>query len=89
MTPEQLVAITRHTFEAALWIAGPILIAATMVSLLISIGQVMTSIQDPTVTTVPRLAAVGTILFFLMPWMVHYLVSFTTSLLGDFQPFTR
>ena len=89
MTPEQLVALTRHTFEAALWVAGPILICATVVSLLINIGQVMTSIQDPTVSTVPRLAAVGGILFFLMPWMLHYILSFTMSLLGDFRPFTQ
>lgn len=89
MTPEQLIAITRHTLEAALWVAAPILVSATVVSLLINVGQVMTSIQDPTVTTVPRLAAVGAILFFLMPWMLHYLLGFTTSLLGDFRMFTR
>ncbi len=41
------------------------------------------------VTTVPRLAAVGGILFFLMPWMLHYLVGFTIGLLGDFRAFTR
>ena len=89
MTPEQLIAITRHTLETALWVAAPILLSATLISLLINIGQVMTSIQDPTVSTVPRLAAVGTILFFLMPWMLHYLLSFTTSLLGDFSVFAH
>ncbi len=56
-----------------------------MVSLVINIGQVMTSIQDMTVTTVPRLAAVGVILFFLMPWMLHHLVAFTINLFGDFR----
>jgi len=89
MTPEQLIAITRHTLETALWVAAPILVSATLVSLLINIGQVMTSIQDPTVSTVPRLAAVGGILFFLMPWMLHYILGFTTGLLGDFRAFTR
>ncbi len=89
MTPEQLIAITRQTLETALWVAAPILVSATLVSLLINIGQVMTSIQDPTVSTVPRLAAVGGILFFLMPWMLHYILGFTTGLLGDFRAFTR
>jgi len=89
MTPEQLIAITRHTLETALWVAAPILVSATLVSLLINIGQVMTSIQDPTVSTVPRLAAVGGILFFLMPWMLHHILGFTTGLLGDFRAFTR
>ena len=89
MTPEQTIAIARHTLEAALWIAAPILISATLVSLVINIVQVMTSIQDPTVTIVPRLAAVGTILFFLMPWMLHHMMSFATTLWGDFRAFTR
>jgi flagellar biosynthesis protein FliQ len=89
MTPEQLVAISRQTLEAALWVAAPILISATVVSLVINIVQVMTSIQDPTVTIVPRLTAVGAILFFMMPWMLHHLVGFTTNLLGDFHAFTR
>ncbi|HUJ81835.1 MAG TPA: flagellar biosynthetic protein FliQ [Candidatus Acidoferrales bacterium] len=89
MTPELLIAITRHTLETALWVAAPILVSATLVSLLINIGQVMTSIQDPTVSTVPRLAAVGGILFFLMPWMLHYILGYTTSLFGDFRAFTR
>jgi len=89
MTPDQVVAITRQTLEATFWVAAPILIAATCVSLIINIVQVMTSIQDMTVTTVPRLAAVGTIIFFLTPWMLHHLVAFTRLLLGDFRPFTN
>ena len=63
MTPEQVIALARQTLEAAFWVAAPILISATVVSLVINIGQVMTSMQDPTVTTVPRLAAVGGIMF--------------------------
>ena len=89
MSPEQVIAIARQTLEAAFWVAAPILVCATAVSLAINIGQVMTSIQDPTVTTVPRLAAVGAIIFFLTPWMLHHLVAFTTTLFSDFRVFTR
>jgi flagellar biosynthesis protein FliQ len=49
----------------------------------------MTSIQDATVSTVPRLTAVGVILFFLTPWMLHHLVIFTETLFSDFQAYTR
>jgi len=89
MSPEQIVALARQTLEAAFWVAAPMLLAATTVSLLINIAQVMTSIQDMTVTTVPRLAAVGTALFFLTPWMLHHLVAFTTNLFADFSAFAR
>ena len=68
---------------------NPVLLAAMIVGLLINIGQVMTSIQDMTVSTVPRLTAVGVIMFFLTPWMLHHLVTFTTSLLADFRVYTQ
>jgi flagellar biosynthetic protein FliQ len=89
LSPEQVVAIARQTLEAAFWVAAPILVAATAVSLMINIAQVMTSVQDPTVTTVPRLAAVGGIVFFLTPWMLHHLVVFTVHMFSDFRAFTQ
>ena len=89
MTPEQVIVLARQTLQAAFWVAAPMLIAATIVSLLINIGQVMTSIQDPTVTTVPRLAAVGVIVFLLTPWMLHHLLAYTIELFADFRAFAR
>ena len=67
----------------------PILLSAMAVGLVINIGQVMTSIQDMTVSTVPRLTAVGIILFFLTPWILHHLVTFTVALFGDFRQYTQ
>ena len=89
MTAEQVVELARRTMEAAFWAASPVLVAAMLVGLLINIAQVMTSIQDTTVSTVPRLAAVGAILFFLAPWMLHRLATFTELLFSDFQAYTR
>jgi flagellar biosynthetic protein FliQ len=89
MTPEQVVELSRRTIEASFWCAAPILLAAMAVGLVINIGQVMTSIQDPTVSTVPRLAAVGGILFFMTPWLLAHLVTFTVTLFADFSAYTR
>ena len=89
MSAEQVVELTRRTIEAAFWISMPVLLAAMLVGLLINIGQVMTSVQDMTVSTVPRLAAVGIILFFLTPWILHHLVTFTVSLFSDFRIYTQ
>ncbi|HUL15563.1 MAG TPA: flagellar biosynthetic protein FliQ [Terriglobales bacterium] len=89
MNAEQVVELTRRTIEAAFWISMPVLLAAMLVGLLINIGQVMTSVQDMTVSTVPRLAAVGVILFFLTPWILHHLITFTVSLFSDFRIYTQ
>jgi len=89
MTPEQVVQLARQTIEAAFWVAAPVLLSAVVTGLIINIGQVLTSIQDTTVSTVPRLAAVGVILFVLAPWILHHLLVFTRALFGDFRLYTH
>jgi flagellar biosynthetic protein FliQ len=84
---DSVVHLARLVLQAAFWITVPVLASATLVSLVINVVQVMTSIQDVTVTTVPRLAAVGVILFFMTPWMLNHLVSFTILLFADFRPY--
>ena len=63
MSPEQVVDLTRRALEAALWLGAPLLAVATVVSLLINIVQVLTSLQESTISTVPRLSAVAIAVF--------------------------
>jgi flagellar biosynthetic protein FliQ len=69
----------------ALLLAIPILAVATVVSLLINIAQVMTSIQEHTVATVPRIAIVALTTFVMLPWMLRRLMAFTVRLFADFH----
>jgi flagellar biosynthetic protein FliQ len=87
MTPDVVVQLARETLEVALLLAAPILAVATVVSLLINIAQVMTSIQEHTVATVPRIAVVALTTFVLLPWMLRKLMSFTVQMFGDFHRF--
>ena len=85
MTPDAVVQLARDTLLIALLLAAPVLAVATVVSLLINIAQVMTSIQEHTVATVPRIAVVAITTFVLMPWMLRKLMSFTVQLFQDFH----
>jgi len=85
MTPEVVVQLSRETLLTALLLAAPILAVATVVSLLINIVQVMTSIQEHMVATVPRLAVVALTTIVLLPWMLRKLMSFTVQLFADFH----
>lgn len=89
MGTEQVVGIMRRTIETALWMGAPLLIVATVVSLLINVAQVLTSLQETTISTVPKLFAVAAAALFLMPWMSRRLVAFTLQVLSDLRPFTR
>ncbi len=89
MGPDEVVKIMRQTLEAALWMGAPLLILATVVGLVINIFQVLTSLQETTISTVPRLFAVAAATILLMPWMVRRLTDFTLQVFSDFHPFVR
>jgi len=89
VSTEGIVGIMRLTLETALWVAAPILITGSIVSLLVSIGQVLTSIQDATISIVPKLAAVGIATFVLFPWSLQKLIGFTVTLFQDFHKYVR
>ncbi len=87
MLTQSAVTLARQALATTFWLAAPILVVAIAVGLVISILQVMTSIQDTAISTVPRLAAVGLVIVILMPWFVRKLVMYTAQLLGDFRPY--
>jgi flagellar biosynthetic protein FliQ len=89
MPVELAVDLGRMTMKEVFLLASPILALAVTVSLLISIVQVLTSLQEMTISAVPRLLAVGGGLFVLMPWMWRQICQFTFQLLSDFHPYLR
>jgi len=89
MPVELAVDLGRMTMKEVFLLASPILALAVTVSLLINIVQVLTSLQEMTISAVPRLLAVGGGLFLLMPWMWRQICQFTFQLLSDFHPYLR
>ncbi len=87
MFAERVVLLARMTLETTLLVSAPILLVAIAVGLVVSILQVMTSIQETTIATVPRLLAVAGTVFVLMPWVLRKLIAFAALLFGDFRPY--
>lgn len=84
-----VVDLVRQTLETAILLSAPLLVSAMVVSVLISLAQVVTSMQEATVSTVPRLAAVALIAIWLTPWMMRQMVRFTSQLFSDFHLYVR
>lgn len=89
MNMEVIISLARRTLEETLMVSAPILIVGILISVVVSVLQVVTSIQDVTIGTVPRLAAVAGALFVATPWMLRHLITFMVSLFGDFHPFLK
>jgi flagellar biosynthetic protein FliQ len=87
MSAEMAVELARKTLETAFLLSAPILLVATVIGLLVSVLQVMTSVQDMTLSTVPRLFAVALISFLLLPWSMRKLMMFTVQVFTDLRRF--
>jgi flagellar biosynthetic protein FliQ len=89
MTPESVGEILRGAFMTAFWLGLPLLAVGFIAGVIVSLVQIVTSLQDPSIGAIPRLAAfLGAILLFL-PWMLARLMSYTTNLFGDLGRYAR
>ena len=85
MGVDEVVLLGRLMLEEVVILVAPILLVAIAVSLVVNILQVLTSLQDQTLSHVPRLLATGAALFIMMPWMWRHLAHYTINLFTDFH----
>ena len=83
MGTDQVVELMRHLLREALLISAPVLIAASLTSFALSLIQTLTSLQEQTLTTVPRLLIVVSLMLIGMPWFARRLVGYTILLFTD------
>jgi flagellar biosynthesis protein FliQ len=83
MTPEFVVQLIRDALLTALWVSAPILAVAFVVGIVISLVQILTSIQDSAFNAIPRLMAFLGAFILAMPWMLQKMTAYTIATLGD------
>lgn len=84
-----VVGLARDALKTALYVAAPALIVSMIVGLAISVFQVVTSLQDPTVAFVPKVLAVMVVVVLSFPWMMRVMGSFATRMFSDFNAIVR
>lgn len=80
MTDAQVIEIIAGAFQIAAKVAGPILMAALLVGVVVSLLQTITQIQEMTLTFVPKLVAAGLIVLFSGRWMIRTIVTWVEGL---------
>ncbi len=89
MTPELVVEILRQALMMTLWLGAPLLAIGFLAGIVISLIQIVTSIQDTGFSTIPRLVAFLFGIVLLMPWMLQKMTGYTVSVLGDLGRYAR
>ena len=76
MTLEAVSEITRTMLLTALLVASPVLLTALVVGLFVSILQAITQIHEMTLTFIPKILSIVTMLLLLIPWILQTLVNY-------------
>ena len=85
MPEEMVVRLATQSLHTVLLVSAPMLGAGLIVGIAVSLGQVVTSIQDMALAFVPRIVVTFLVFLVIFPWMMGYMVSYTEMLLGSFQ----
>jgi flagellar biosynthesis protein FliQ len=88
MTPDLVTQLLRDLIREAMILSAPILIVAALLSFVLSLLQTLTSLQEQSLTTVPRLLAIAVILLVGLPWFLGRLVVYTRVLVTDLHRYT-
>jgi flagellar biosynthetic protein FliQ len=81
MNPEFAAELLKNAMFQAVTLAAPVLLTAMAIGLAISLFQSVTSIQEQTLTFVPKALCIVGMLVVIMPWMLRSLMEFTTAVI--------
>lgn len=87
MTIDNVVDIARSTVWLIVKVSAPMLVISLIVGLIISIFQTITSINEQTLTFLPKLLAIFSVLVLAGSWILDNLVSYTVELFTNFSQY--
>jgi flagellar biosynthetic protein FliQ len=89
MSQDMILKLAKDALQVTLMVSGPLLIVSLVIGVTVSIAQVVTSIQDMTLSYVPRLIAVFLAFLFTLPWIMNILLAFTAQLFGHLERYAH
>ena len=80
MSPDFAVELAREAVMLTLLVGAPVMLAAVVVGLAISILQAVTQVQDQTLSFVPKIVVMFLVLLYTLPWALTRMVEYSTEL---------
>lgn len=89
MTEELVIEVLKEVFYTTFLILLPILGVSLIVGIVISIFQAATSIQEMTLTFVPKILVTSVVIIFMFPWIMDKMIAITHKLFSMFSMVIR
>lgn len=80
MNSEVAIFWLREALRTGFLVLGPLLGAALLAGIVVSLFQAVTSMQEMTLSFIPKLLAIAVVFFFLIPWMLQMLTDFAVEI---------
>ena len=89
MTDTDVIHLASQAITMIGKLSAPLLLVSLAIGIVISLVQTVLSLQDQTLSQVPRLAVVGVALLVGAPWIIRRFATYTIGLLGDLHRFSQ
>ena len=89
MTEELIMKLSQDTLKTTAMLAGPLLGAALITGLIVSILQAITQINEATLTFIPKMVIIGLVIILAGPWMLDVITTFTVALFENLPSYVR
>lgn len=89
MNEDLILFLGTDALKTTAWIASPLLLAALVTGLLVSIFQAITQINEATLTFIPKMIIVAFVIMFAGSWMIDVMKSYTVNLYENISEYVR
>ncbi|MBF0573572.1 MAG: flagellar biosynthesis protein FliQ [Desulfamplus sp.] len=89
MTPEFIIEFAKEAIMMTLMTSMPMLMLGLIVGLAVSVFQAVTSIQEMTLSFVPKIIAVFAALLFFAPWILEQFTEYTTRIIENIPMYIK
>ena len=83
MTEEVVMSLGSEAIKTIIYLAGPMLLAAMTIGIVVSVLQAITQINESTLTFIPKMVAVVLVLVVMAPWMLEVLQTYTSQVISS------
>lgn len=83
MSEEMVISIGAEAIRTTIFLAGPMLAAAMVIGILVSVIQAVTQINEATLTFIPKMVAVVLVLSVMAPWMLEVIQHYAHQMMGN------
>lgn len=89
MSEDFVMSMGSEAIKTIIYIAGPMLVAAMVIGIIVSIMQAVTQINEATLTFIPKMIAVIVVLLVMAPWMLEVLQNYAADVFGNVGTWVR